>query len=571
LSPKPLCLMLALLVAASIAGRTSFIRYLYEAAKVPAALAGGHGNAHGNSGNENGNAGGNGNSNAGGNGNGNGNNGLGNGNSGRGDDDSGSKSVPPGQDDLIQTGWQGSSLPDFGNEKKSWENYLKAGIQSDFVSKTDFEKSFAPKDMKEGAGRNPPPASQAAKEGSQRQHRNGTLAGIDPGSYSPTEVLAINLTSMGAAHARRLGFQIRDAVPAQENGPVTILIAPGGADALNAMALLQENLPSEHFQLNRLYRLYRPAMKDDGEPRSSRPAALGGKNCAGDHCYARAAIQWKDSLASCAQNVKVGVIDADIDLKHPAFRQQNITQKLLIPAGRQAAAGWHGTGVLALLAGRPDSGTPGLIPEARFFAAGIFYADDHGDAVTDTVSVLRALDWMAASGAKLVNMSFSGPQDNLVQAKIESLSANKGLVFSAAAGNDGPAAEPAYPAAYPQVIAVTAVTKEFKNYPFANRGGHIDVAAPGVDIWTAWPDAREGYRSGTSFASPFVTAVLAILPPDTLKRPKESLFGQLRTADLGQPGRDPVYGRGLLQAPASCPMASGESADNTQGWTPRSN
>jgi subtilisin family serine protease len=383
-------------------------------------------------------------------------------------------------------------------------------------------------------------------------------------------VLAVNLSPAGLARARVLGFQVEDTPLVRAESPVTTLTVPRGMDALQAIDLLKQNLPAEHFQLNRLYRLYRPAMKEDREPRPSRPATLGSKNCAGDHCYARAAIQWKDSFASCAQNVKIGVIDTDIDLKHPAFKQQNITQRLFIPAGRQAAGNWHGTGVLALLAGRPDSGTPGLLPEATFFAASIFYAGGDGDAMTDTVSILRALDWMIASGAKLVNMSFSGPQDDLVQAQIESLSAN-GLVFSAAAGNDGPTAEPAYPAAYPQVIAVTAVTKEFKNYPYANRGGHIDVAAPGVDIWTAWPDSREGYRSGTSFASPFVTAVLAILPPDMLKPPKENLFEQLRTADLGPPGRDPVYGRGLLQAPSSCPMASGETADNTLGWAPRTN
>jgi hypothetical protein len=596
-------LMLALLVSASIAGNTGFIRDLYDSMKVPSALAGGHGNngnenqngnGNGNNGAGGGNGVGNGNGNGGGNengnGNGNGNNnsngndyasgnsihigfGIPIGNGGSGDDGRGGKSIALGQyqadNDSAHSNWPAVKLPPLSGEKELWERYLEKGMGTGFrLDNADRDSAFKVKDLSGAPQRKPLPTPQPVKENA--QPRQGQDVAIGPGSYVPLQVLAVNLSPAGLARARVLGFQVEDTPLVRAENPVTTLTVPGGMHALQAIEFLRQNLPAERFQLNRLYRLYRPAMKEDGEPRPSRPATLGGKTCAGDHCYARAAIHWKDSFSSCARNVKIGVIDTDIDLEHPAFKQQNITQRLFIPAGKQPAANWHGTGVLALLAGRPDSSTPGLIPEATFFAASIFYADGEGDTVTDTASILRALKWMTDSGTKLVNMSFSGPQDDLVQAQIESLSA-KGLVFLAAAGNDGPTAEPAYPAAYPQVIAVTAVTKEFRNYPYANRGSHIDVAAPGVDIWTAWPDSREGYRSGTSFASPFVAAVLAILPPDRLKPPKDSLFEQLQTTDLGLPARGPVYGRGLLQAPSSCPMATAETADNRLGWAPRAN
>ena len=331
-------------------------------------------------------------------------------------------------------------------------------------------------------------------------------------------------------------------------------------DPAQGMRLLKQQLPGEHFQHNNIYRLYQPAMKQDGEGHAGSIAVLGGKKCGGDRCYAQQAIQWNDRYSSCARNVKIGVIDTGFDLQHPAFKNQKITQRAFLPAGKSAASIWHGTGVLALLAGRPDSGTPGLAPEATYHAASIFYADEGGDPVTDTVSFMKALDWMSDSGVRLVNMSFSGPRDELVQRKIEALSA-RGLVFTAAAGNEGPAAEPAYPAAYPQVIAVTAVTKDMKNYPYANRGAHIDLAAPGVDIWTAWPEAREGYRSGTSFAAPFVTGVLAVYPPDVLRASKDSLLERVNVTDLGPPGRDSIYGRGLLQAPPSCQGNASEVAE----------
>jgi subtilisin family serine protease len=207
--------------------------------------------------------------------------------------------------------------------------------------------------------------------------------------------------------------------------------------------------------------------------------------------------------------------------------------------------------VLALLAGRPDSDTPGLIPEAKFFLANVFFDAGNGETITDTVSLLKSLEWMNASQTKVVNMSFSGPQDDLLQARLKLLRA-RGVVFTAAAGNEGPAAFPVYPAAYPEVIAVTAVTEDRRVYPSANRGPYIDVAAPGVRIWTALPDGREGYRTGTSFATPFATAVLALQQPTLMYEPKDELLDHLNLLRLGAGQHDPIYGRGLLQAPAEC-------------------
>jgi subtilisin family serine protease len=67
----------------------------------------------------------------------------------------------------------------------------------------------------------------------------------------------------------------------------------------------------------------------------------------------------------------------------------------------------------------------------------------------------------------------------------------------------------AYPAAYPEVIAVTAVDRNKRSYAEANHGTYIDMAAPGVRIWTALPNNQQGMLSGTSFAAPFVTAIAA--------------------------------------------------------------
>jgi subtilisin family serine protease len=137
------------------------------------------------------------------------------------------------------------------------------------------------------------------------------------------------------------------------------------------------------------------------------------------------------------------------------------------------------------------------------------------------------------------------------------------MIFVAAAGNGGPGASAAYPAAYnDEVIAVTAVDRNQQLYDHANRGDYIDVAAPGVRIWTALPNNKEGALSGTSFAAPFVTAIVAAIYKQTLipqmsdrihsRAPGALTLAHLSTAKLG---RDEKVGLGLVRAPSGCAAA----------------
>lgn len=373
--------------------------------------------------------------------------------------------------------------------------------------------------------------------------------------YVPNEVLAVGMDRQSIERAEALGFKA-DQPLISESSEHTIIrfTVPKELDAVRAQDILSRELPGQRFELNKVYRLYHASARDDPvtlDKGQGPPVPGSGSACAGNTCFAREAIGWKDGLAPCARGLKVGVIDTDIDQSHPAFAGRNIHRFDFAPEGRRLAPNWHGTAVLSLLAGNPQTNTPGLIPEAEFFAANVFFSDERGEMAADTMSIVNALDWMTASRVGLVNMSFSGPRDGLVADAIERMS-EKGTVFVAAAGNEGPAAAPAYPAAYPQVIAVTAVTKDMRNYRYANRGEHIDVAAPGVDIWTAAPGGRGAFHSGTSFAAPYVTAVMAVESPDTLKQEKADLLDGLPVIDLGGEGRDPVYGRGLLLAPSEC-------------------
>jgi hypothetical protein len=381
-----------------------------------------------------------------------------------------------------------------------------------------------------------------------------TSLGLGELNFIPSEILGLSLDGDAIKHAEILGFRT-ERVFIQDNGTSIVRLSmPPNMDAIRAQGLLSKEFPGFRFELNKLYRLYRAQMYQELEaPKTPQPGESAA--CDAERCFSHNLIQWQDDLAACAQGVKVGVIDTAIDFKHPAFKDITAEKASFTQEGRPAAPEWHGTGVLALLAGNPASHTPGLIPKAEFYAASIFYIEEGGGMTTDTISLLKALQWMKDNRVDIINMSFSGPEDSLVRDAIDEMSRG-GTVFVAAAGNDGPLAVPAFPAAYPQVIAVTAVTREKRNYWYANRGRHIDVAEPGVDIWTAVPGGREGFHSGTSFAAPHATAIVALMIPSLAKdapMPKSEILAHLPYVDLGKPGRDEIYGRGLLVAPSVCP------------------
>jgi subtilisin family serine protease len=127
------------------------------------------------------------------------------------------------------------------------------------------------------------------------------------------------------------------------------------------------------------------------------------------------------------------------------------------------------------------------------------------------------------------------------------------MAIVAAAGNGGPKAKPAYPAAHPKVLAVTAIDQRLAPYRHANHGTYIDFAAPGVRLWTAAHGGGE-LQSGTSFAAPFITSAVALEIAAGASTDPETLRQLLRkaTQDLGAPGRDSVFGWGLVRMRPKC-------------------
>ena len=192
----------------------------------------------------------------------------------------------------------------------------------------------------------------------------------------------------------------------------------------------------------------------------------------------------------------------------------------------------------------------GVAPAARVLAIHAF--DASGTAVDGTtLTLLRSLDWAVARGARVINMGFAGPNDPGLGTGLAA-ARQKGVVLVAAAGNAGPKSPPLFLAADPNVIAVTATNADDKLLPAANRGRHIAVAAPGVDIVGPAPGGTYQLSTGTSVAAAHVSGVVALLlerkpdlTPDAVRRISLCSAG---AADLGPKGRDDQFGAGLTDA-----------------------
>ena len=273
-------------------------------------------------------------------------------------------------------------------------------------------------------------------------------------------------------------------------------------------------------------------------------------DCRGNHCRHHRLVGWSPPADRC-QIGDIGVIDTQVEADHPVLRGQRIEQRSFID-NRPAAGTDHGTAVVSIIAGRSDSNIPGLAPGAKIYVAGVFHERD-SKREANAFDIVEALGWLADENVRTINLSFSGP-NNAVLARAVSAVADQGTLMVAAAGNKGPLAGPAYPAAYDQVIAVTAVDTSLRPYRRANRGDYITVAAPGVRVWTAANGSGGTFRQGTSFASPFVTAILASANYDRNWRDVEESINWLKsnTRDLGKPGKDPQFGWGLIRANRAC-------------------
>jgi hypothetical protein len=242
-------------------------------------------------------------------------------------------------------------------------------------------------------------------------------------------------------------------------------------------------------------------------------------------------------------NVLVAVIDSAIDAGHPDLAGAVVDE--LDAVGRPDRPHLHGTGMAGAIAARHR--LLGIAPAARILAVHAFSPGARETAQATTRHIIAGLEWAIGKGARVINMSFAGPYDPMLALAMKN-AREKGVVLVAAAGNMGPDSPPLYPAADPNVIAVTATDESDRIFAKANQGPHIAVAAPGVNIIEPAPNAGYQVTTGTSVAAAHVSGVAALMLERDPSLDPAALHEILTISawKLGSQGHDDRYGWGLV-------------------------
>jgi len=250
-------------------------------------------------------------------------------------------------------------------------------------------------------------------------------------------------------------------------------------------------------------------------------------------------------------NVRVAVIDSEIDSRHPDLAGALLER--FDAVGHPDQPHVHGTGMTGAIVAHRQ--LMGVAPAAKILAIHAFSPDAGESAQATTQHILAGIQWAIEKGVRVINMSFAGPYDPMLQLALKHAH-EKGIVLIAAAGNLGPKSPPLYPAADPNVIAVTALDQNDGLFASANQGPHIAVAAPGVDILEPAPNASYQVTTGTSVAAAHVSGIAALmierdpsLDPKTvheiLTSSAKPLRGKARSDEFGWGLVDPA--RALLE------------------------
>lgn len=328
--------------------------------------------------------------------------------------------------------------------------------------------------------------------------RRGELVGVDVAPGTVTAAEARGFRVIGRERLETLGREILR------------LATPEGMSAPDARRVLMEIDPDATVDLVHYYGL---SLTATGRGRRVRARSV--------------------AAAPPARAISVGVIDTAV------AQHQGLGGARIVPwaAGNQAAAPVdHGTAVASLIA-REGQAT---IYSANIFRGGTARPFTSADVIAE------ALEWQLAQGVQTINMSLAGPRNVILDRLIRD-AIGGGRIVVAAAGNGGPTAPPAYPAAVPGVIAVTAVDGNLRIYRYANRGRYITVAARGVDVVAANAPAGGFARfSGTSFATPHIAGWLARCRAEGNNA--ATCTARLRSAarDIGEAGFDDIFGYGFI-------------------------
>jgi len=276
------------------------------------------------------------------------------------------------------------------------------------------------------------------------------------------------------------------------------------------------------------------------------------------------AIRWFDTDPPDAAGVTVAICDTGVDTAHPdlagvvaSYDHEGVSATDIVG---------HGTHVSGIVAARTDDAAGVVGVATSRVAMWKVFPDEPtaGNFYVDGSRFLRALNAVASSGAKVLNLSLGGTQSSQAEQLLFGRLERAGVTVVAAMGNEHDHGNPVeYPAAYEHVLAVGAVAETNRRSPFSNTGAHIGLAAPGSNVLSTLPtepssvrpDTRYASWSGTSMATPHVAAAAALVaaqhPDWTPADTKEHLRTRAaKVAGMGGKAFTEEFGTGLLDIAA---------------------
>ncbi|MCX9024985.1 MAG: S8 family serine peptidase [Candidatus Methanoperedens sp.] len=258
---------------------------------------------------------------------------------------------------------------------------------------------------------------------------------------------------------------------------------------------------------------------------------------------------WNNSTGT---NVKIAVLDTGIGSNHPDLTVSGGINLV----GKSKNNKWnddngHGTHVAGIIAARNNSiGVIGVAPDAQLYAVKVLDASG-GGYISD---VIEGIDWAVQNNMDVVSMSLGTATYSQALNDTTANAYKAGILLVAAAGNNGDGNlstdDVLYPAKFDSVIAVSAIDYNNIAPVWSADGTEVELAAPGVDIYSTWINGGYANESGTSMATPFVSGVAALIRSKNLSMTPQEIRHTLdyNAIDLGEAGKDRIYGFGLVQA-----------------------
>ena len=258
---------------------------------------------------------------------------------------------------------------------------------------------------------------------------------------------------------------------------------------------------------------------------------------------------WNNTTGS---GVKIAIIDTGISRKHPDLTVSGGINLL----GTSSSKKWnddngHGTHVAGIIAAHNNSiGVIGVAPDAELYAVKVL--DQYGGGrISD---VIEGIEWAVQNDMDIISMSFGTTEYSQALNDSSASAYNAGILLVASAGNNGDGNlstnDVMYPAKLESVIAISAIDQNNIAVSWSADGSEVELAAPGVGIYSTWLDGGYHSMSGTSMAAPFVSGVAALMMQDNVVASPDEVRAAMayNAIDLGVQGRDNVYGFGLVQA-----------------------